>query len=115
MTTYTSLYDLLGIPKYSQPSCRLEDGVYDVTDIPRLLLHEEATRMSAEATEEVKAFIAEHGAENVIIAQPYAMEWLVLLARRPAEVKTWRGGFNNGTGALITNCPREILILAEND
>ena len=115
MTTYTNLYDLLGIPEDEEVTCRLEDGVYDVTDIPHLFLREEATRMSAEATEEVKAFIAEHGAENVFIADPDEVVVVGLFARRPAEVKTWEGGFNHGTGALITNCPREILILAEND
>jgi hypothetical protein len=94
----------------------LEDGVYDITDIPRLCI-DKSTRMSLDAEEiaQIQKFLDTHGSDNVAIGAAYGTDATILLAKQPTEVESWSGGFNYGTSAIVTNCPREIMILAEND
>ena len=94
----------------------LIDGVWNITDIPCLRI-DKATYMSLDDQElaAVQTFIAEHGLENIVIGAPYGTDATFLLASQPTEVETWEGCFNYGAAAIVTNCPREILILAEND
>lgn len=94
----------------------LADGVWNITDIPRLYI-DKPTYMSLNAEEivQVQAFIDTHGIDNIAIGAAYGTDTTILLASQPTKLETWIGGFNYGTSAIVTNCPREIMILAEND
>lgn len=86
---------------------RVEDGIYDITNIPYVFIEDE---------QEAKAlkFIDKH--KEIWIAQPYDTMGMVLLAAEPKEIFTRTGtGFNYGSCNIITDCPRIIMILAEND
>lgn len=94
----------------------LEDGVYDITDIPRICIYKDVfTSLEPEEIAEVQNFINAHGRDNIAIGSAYGTDITFLLAKQPTEVESWSGGFNYGTGAILTNCPRDIMILAEND
>jgi hypothetical protein len=94
----------------------LDDGVWDITDIPRLMIgagiHD---TLSPEEATKAQAFIELHGGINVAIGAAYSTGLTILLARTPKQVNTWEGQFNYGSNAIVTNCPKEIMILAEND
>ena len=87
----------------------LSDGIYDVTDIAYLDLHKATL-------EEIKEFTREH--DNFVYASAYEVDEVFLLAHGPEAIDTdkWDGsGFNYGSVNIINNCPKSILILAEND
>lgn len=105
--------------KYETENRLLKDGIYDVTDIDYLAFEkinwDEPEKL--EAIKEVQDFIRKW--PNYIVAQAYQARTLFLFATGPENItkKTHKegAGFNYGSCNLLTNCPKSILILAEDD
>ncbi len=87
----------------------LGDGIYDVTNIEVV---------DAE-TEDVivEAFIWKY--PKFWVASAYETDTILLVATLPNKITTkgnlLGSGFNYGSTSVIRNCPKDILILAEND
>lgn len=93
----------------------VEDGIWDITAIPRLFLGFGIRDDLGESATLVRAFIQEHGYDNIRIADPYETGSVILLAAMPKKFHGWRGGLNYGACAVLENCPTDLMILAEND
>lgn len=110
---------------------KIGDGIYDVTDIPFIDLGGTSNTLkerynydkkehvieihNEELEEKVKKFIEEN--PDWVLASAYATEYYILFAKQPpkftGEHIGW--GFNYGSTNLLIDCPRNILILAEDD
>jgi hypothetical protein len=92
----------------SEKSVRIKDGVYDTTDITFIV-------KTNKNTEEVVAWINER--EKVWIANAYGTDEYIFFEEEPAKFdgKWYGSGFNYGSTNVLTDCPKSILILAEND
>jgi len=86
----------------------VRDGIYNVSDIEFLLVNSK----DKEAT---VVWIEAH--DKFWIANAYETETIILLAEEPRKFEgSWDGsGFNYGSTNIITDCPKSIMILAEND
>jgi len=88
---------------------QLSDGIYDVTGI-------EVINVEA-ADVEVEAFIWKY--PKFWVASAYETDTTLLVATKPTKLVTKDivigSGFNYGSTNVIRNCPKDILILAEND
>jgi len=111
----------------------LSDGVYDITGIPRCITDENGNHIPGQP--DIGEFIAKY--PNCYYGCAYQTDMVTLLAYKPARVtqtcntyqlitnkKTMGAddafqvlgdGFNHGCNNIILNCPKEILILAEDD
>ena len=87
---------------------RVKDGIYDVSDIEFFLVDSKEREVTV-------AWIEAH--DKFWIASAYETETIILLAGEPRKFEgTWDGsGFNYGSTNIIIDCPKSILILAEND
>lgn len=86
----------------------LDDGVYDMTGIEFIL--------DTSSEQEVRRFIKKY--PKYFIASAYETEMRFLVASKPPRLqeKNLSGsGFNYGSTNIIKNCPKTVLILAEND
>jgi len=90
----------------------LRDGIYDVTNISFYQTTEDE-RM--DHLDEIKLFIKDN--PEYVIAHAYETYIIFILGRRPEKIinQSTGSGFNYGSTNIIDNCPRTILILAEND
>jgi len=86
----------------------VKDGIYDVSDIESFLVDFKGKEASA-------AWIDAH--DKFWRASAYETETFFLFSEEPRRFGgEWDGsGFNYGSTNVIRNCPRDILILAEND
>lgn len=104
----------------------LEDGIYDVTDIQFILADDDTTNHFFSDNKQIKnkqvlEFINSH--KDFVIASAYETNTVIFLAVKPVKLDTeeWKKenlfgyGFNYGSTNIIKNCPKTILILAEND
>ena len=87
---------------------RVKDGIYDVTDIDFIIAESDKLEALIEWTDKRDKFW---------FASAYQTEYFILYAEEPRKFKgTWYGnGFNYGSTNVITDCPKSILILAEDD
>jgi len=94
----------------------LADGMYDVTDIPCLFLpNAEPWMISDSDAEIIKRFVEVHG--MVRVAAPYETFGIYLFGGYPRKI-SWdaaKGSCGRGSNLLVSNCPKEILILCQND
>lgn len=102
----------------------LEDGIYDMTDISHLKLPDP---LRDEGITKIKEFVKNY--PNFVIANAYETMVTILIAKKPQKLYDynfnkikkdskikWDGsGFNYGSTNILDNCPKKILILAEND
>lgn len=91
----------------------LDDGIYDVTNMEYFEVDDENLKAAIEYMEAHKIFW---------IANAYQTEETILFPKKPHEMSSrWHkeewieSGFNYGSTNLLRNCPKDILILAEND
>ena len=92
----------------SGKSVNVKDGVYDVTDINFIV-------KTSKNTDEVAAWVNER--EKVWIANAYETDEYIFLENEPKKFagKRYGSGFNHGSTNILTDCPKSVLILAEND
>jgi hypothetical protein len=101
--------------KKVENALHLEDGIYDTTGIDFISIEE--TNISEK---EITKFIKKY--PNFCVASAYDTYTTLLLSKKPKELdNNWQtkniigSGFNYGSTNILTNCPKSILILAEND
>jgi hypothetical protein len=89
----------------------LGDGIYDVTDISFYQLEEDDKK---DKLDEIKLYMEQH--PDFVIAHAYETYTTFILEYPPVKLHTCIGsGFNRGSTNIITDCPRSILLLAEDD
>lgn len=96
----------------------LRDGMYDVTGITYLFLENaEMWKISDSDSQAIREFKAIHGAENVRVAAPYETFGIYLFAGTPRKLSrdNATGSCGRGSNLLVSNCPKEILIICKND
>ncbi len=96
----------------------LKDGAYDVTDLPSYYLKNVESIESIDEgwiTKKGLDFFQKHGAENIYLAIAYQVEGVFLFSGKPKKIKNHKGYFGQGACALFENCPKSILIIAEDD
>ncbi len=64
---------------------------------------------------EIELFVEKY--PTFVVASAYETHFSILLSKMPPEasVEQIGSGFNYGSTNIINNCPRSLLILAEND
>lgn len=90
----------------------LDDGVYDMTGIEFVVDDENKDRNKRN----LEGFIKKY--PDFLLASAYETDERILVATRPPRVRVENllgGGFNYGSTNIIINCPKTVLILAEND
>jgi hypothetical protein len=92
----------------------ISDGAYDVTDIPFFHI-KRAEGLDDKITDEGLAFVKEHGAENIFVANGYQVLGIFLFAGKPKPYNDVIGNYGRGACAIMQNCPKSILIVAEDD
>lgn len=93
----------------------LLDGVYDVSDISYHYL-KKAEYLSDQIDDEGVKFIERHGKENIWIAVAYQVYGIFLLNKKPEKFKGSIIGYHSrGSCAIFSNCPNNLLIIAEDD
>ncbi len=86
----------------------IKDGVYDVTGIEFLPAHENNSDKVIEWLENKDKFW---------LANAYETDYHILFAEEPKKFEGKRNGsdFNCGSTNILIDCPKNVLILAEND
>ena len=86
----------------------INDGIYDVTDNAFIVKKDKNA-------EEVVKWVNER--ERVWLANAYETNTHIFFEREPNKFtgKRYGSGFNYGSTNILTDCPKNILILAEND
>ena len=86
------------------------DGIYDVSNLEYI----EVEEICGDYKKDVINFIRKY--PNFYYASAYETNTVILLSDKPIELNIPQiGGFNYGTTAVLDNCPKTLLILAEND
>ena len=93
----------------------LKDGIYDITNIKHIVLDVSIYDMNEDDVNKIKAFIDKH--PYFVVGNAYETDKTIILSINPTKFNgKWDGnGFNYGSTNILTNCPKDILILAEND
>jgi hypothetical protein len=96
----------------------LDDGIWIVPDnCETLFVEGEYNNLEAYPTalEQANTFAEKY--PDYVIASSYEVFGFFLLSKKPRVYnKNWEGsGFNHGSCNLLNNCPKRLLILAEND
>lgn len=112
---------------------RVRDGIYDLSGVEYLsepVFWEGPGRFYDLSTEEKKQHRKDHNEKTAklfmefigkypgyALAEAYETETTFLLSRYPDKFSGVQlgSGFNYGSTSILDNCPRTILILAEND
>lgn len=91
----------------------VKDGVYDITGIKYLSLNEK--QRDRELTPEQEQFIKDN--PNWVWAIAYQTYQGFLLSDKPRKFsgKVESSGFNYGTTSILDDCPKAILIVAQDD
>lgn len=94
------------------------DGVWDLEDIEVVPIDTgiyKPTKEQLDAhSERVVSFLRKH--PDFVIANAYETQYPFLLSRKPTiKVEYEGGGFSYGSNNIIENCPKRILICAEDD
>ena len=115
---------IFDIRNEAQSSRHLTDGIYNMTDIEFISL--EALRVSYATTgyiahikyrkelRKAMRFIKKY--PKPYFASAYEIQFDFLLAKKPKKIRakiSQGSGFNYGSTNILTNCPKDILILAE--
>ena len=122
MKTFDDLYKAMGVRDSNGDSMDnpeneekffLGDGVYDATNTPYLFTsaYESRENMNQEALD----FVNLHGLDNVRVGSAYETYGIILFAGNPPKFKGMKGTVGRGACAVIENCPKTLVILAEND
>jgi hypothetical protein len=94
----------------------LNDGIYDVTEIERIYCRFSTTnQISPDDALRITEFCDKHEKSKVVVASPYETFGIFLFAVRPRRLTSKTGEVGHGANLLISNSPKEVLILAEND
>ncbi len=96
----------------------LEDGLYEVDDDVEVIEIGERLYDIRDFSDEyamILFFIENH--PNFVVANAYETSSTILLSRKPNIFKGYYvgSGFNYGSTNLVENCPKRLLILAEDD
>lgn len=95
----------------------LDDGIYEILNNTKILYFEyRYWDFDEEDIATVKEFMSNH--PEFVIASAYETQGTFLLSEPPILFSNnyqWGSGFNYGSTNLIENCPKRLLILAEND
>ena len=86
----------------------IHDGIYDVTDIKFLPTNENNP-------DEIIEWL--HDKDKFWLANAYETDYYILFAEEPKKFEGKQNGsdFNHGSTNILMDCPKNILILAEND
>lgn len=86
----------------------VRDGIYDVTGIEYICVNNNDLPSAME-------FVKKH--PGFYIASSYGTTATILFAEKPREFTggACGSGFNLGSTNIISDCPKNILILAQND
>lgn len=122
MKTYNDLYEAMGVMDRNGDSMDnpenekkffLGDGFYDATNTPFLFTTgDEGRSVMDQATLD---FIAQHGLENIRVGTAYETWGIILFAGNPVPFKGVEGTIGRGACAIITDAPKVLVLLAEND
>jgi hypothetical protein len=87
----------------------MKDGIYDLEDVEILDIDDNVSNKKKEA------FIKKY--PNYRKASAYETDYLIYLSKtpKPFKGKNIGSGFNYGSTNVLIDCPKRILILAEND
>lgn len=103
----------------------LKDGVYGLDDDIEIFGGQKYFRFQGKgglgvsdfytefSKEELIAFLNKH--PDFVYAEPYQTNYIWFLSRRPNQLEYTGNGFNYGSSNLIINCPKRVLVLAEDD
>ena len=102
----------------------LKDGIYDIGDIDFIdvgyvkmtfFIKKYDVVFTTKQENIAKPFIEKY--PDFVIGEACGTDQMFILSRRPdrAKLKHFGSGFNYGSTNIIQNCPKNILILAEND
>lgn len=93
----------------------LRDGIYNITNIEYLILDTNIYDIKGEDVEKIKTFIKKY--PGYVVGSAYNTDMTIILSIKPPKFNgKWSGtGFNYGSTNILTDCPKDILILAEND
>lgn len=127
------LYDYL--QEIEKNKERVPDGIYDISDIeffnPNIPTVRKWVKKGTDPSQNYEdlpnaqeilstwksnldAFVEKY--PNFLIARAYATEYALWVATIPTKkIKNIGSGFNYGSTNIIDDCPKRILILAEND
>jgi hypothetical protein len=98
---------------------KLTDGIYDVTGLKSIIINIGIDCVMKDIKSTQYKQYLEFTIENpeYVICSAYETDETILLNKRPEKFngKIKGSGFNYGSTTIIQNCPKDILILAEND
>lgn len=93
---------------YTQKYVGNKDGKSIYEDLPN------KEKIESDFLDSIKEFVTKY--PNFGIAKPYQTDSVLWISGIPTkQVKTIGSGFNYGSNNIIDNCPKKILICAEND
>lgn len=115
---------IMGARKALQPfydeRFTVKDGIYSLDGMDYVLISENTVFDSKEDAlnyieTKILEFIREY--EDIVLASAYETYDYFLLEHHPTEFdgSVLGSGFNYGSTNILVNCPKTILILAEND
>jgi hypothetical protein len=93
----------------------INGGVYDVTDLPCLEIEDTDDLFSSCVGEEGLEFIMKYHPDNIYVASGYQVLGAFLFAGKPKLFKNYAGSFGRGACAVFSDCPKSLLIVAEDD
>ena len=101
--------ELIDHIRKNEKGVNIKDGIYDVSDIDFIRADE------LDKQKDTFAWIKSH--DKFWVGNAYATYTIFLFAEEPRKFEgDWDGsGFNYGSTNMINNCPKTILILAEDD
>lgn len=95
----------------------LPDGIYDVSNIEFIDVGDYLPneQVDSERLSELKNFIEKY--PNCFHVCAYETDGAFLLSEKPSKFTGGRrgSGFNYGSSNILIDCPKNLLILAEND
>lgn len=113
-TFYGIVFDM---DRFDKENRYIGDGVYDVTGIDFVEAEEGFRFTNKNKRDELAKFIL-NNEDNLYYASAYETGGAFFLNAKPTRIPNVNikgSGFNYGSTNVITNCPQQILILAEND
>lgn len=93
----------------------IPDGVYDITGIPYLDIPD-SRRYNSRTVKKIEEFNNKHS--PVYLAKPYQTYQIFLLGEKPKEIfskNLVNPSYSHGAAGIIENCPKTVMILAEDD
>ena len=111
---YNQWFNDLMDDKSNDDNSKVENGIYDISNIEYFLFRGGYSRPAKKDEAAFRIFAEKY--PNFVIAEPYQTEQIICLSEKPTiELDTLGTDFTHGANAIIDNCPKRILICAQND